>query len=89
MTHPSRTPIGDRNYDSWVHKAEAPLPVEHPNVKKAIELLEEIEDFDGETMEYIISQLFMREQMLKQLIGTCDWHHVMLYLEERRANSED
>ena len=88
MTHPSREPIGDRNSDSWISGAVAPLPVNHPNVEKAIELLEEIEDFDGETMEYIISKLFMREQMLKQLIGTCDWHHVITSLEERRALSE-
>ena len=84
MTHPSRKPIGDRTYDSWVFEAVAPLPVEHPNVKKAIELLREIEDFDGETMEHIISAMFMREQMLKQLIGTCDWRDVVNYMEERR-----
>lgn len=88
MTHPSRQPIDSRTYDSWVHKVKAPLPVEHPNVKKAIELLEEIEDFDGETMEYIISKLFMREQMLKQLTGTCDWAHVVQYFEERRTYSK-
>lgn len=83
-THPSRQPIGDRTYDSWVHQADAPLPVNHPNVQKAIELLQEIEDFDGETMEHIISEMFMREQMLKQLMGTCDWRHVVQYMEERR-----
>ena len=83
MTHPSRTPIDSRTYDSWVHKAKMPLAVEHPNVEKAIELLQEIEDFDGETMEYIISKMFMREQMLKQLTGTCDWAHVVKYFEER------
>jgi len=83
-THPSRQPIPDRTYDSWVHEAPAPLPCEHPNVEKAIELLREIEGFDGETMEYIISEMYMREQMLKQLIGTCDWRDVVNYMEERR-----
>lgn len=87
-THPSRQPIGDRTYDSWVHEAEAPLPVNHPNVQKAIELLQEIEDFDGETMEYIISEMFMRAQMLKQLVGTCDWADVFMCFEERRLSSE-
>lgn len=84
MTHPSRKPIGDRTYDSWVAGVEAPLAVNHPNIRKAIELLQEIEDFDGETMEYIISEMYMREQMLKQLIGTCDWRDVVEYFEERR-----
>jgi len=88
MTHPSRMPIDSRTYDSWVSEAVAPLPVDHPNVKKAIELLEEIEDFDGETMEYIISQLFMRGQMLKQLVGTCDWADVVHALGEREGYSK-
>ena len=87
-TDPSRTPIGDRTYDSWKIGVKAPLAVNHPNVEKAIELLREIEDFDGETMEYIISEMYMREQMLKQLVGTCDWAHVVMALEERRASSE-
>jgi hypothetical protein len=88
MTHPSRKPLGYRANDSWGSPAVSPLPVNHPNVRKAIELLEEIDDFDGETMEYIISEMFMREQMLKQLIGTCDWGSVVIYFEERRNFSE-
>lgn len=88
MTHPSRKPIGDRTYDSWVSGAVAPAPIDHPNVLKAIELLQEVENFDGETMEYIISQMFMREQMLKQLTGTCDWGDVVQYFEERRNYSK-
>jgi hypothetical protein len=88
MTHPSRKPIGDRTYDSWVSEAVAPLPVEHPNVLKAIELLQEVENFDGETMEYIISELFMRGQMLKQLVGTCDWADVVHALGERKSYSK-
>lgn len=87
-THPSRKPIGDRTYDSWVAGAEFPIPVRDINVRKAIELLREIENFDGETMEYVISELFMREQMLKQLIGTCDWGDVVQYFEERRTYSK-
>ena len=83
-SHPSREPIGDRTYDSWATRAVSPLPCEHPNVGKAIELLRDIEGFDGETMEYIISEMYMREQMLKQLIGTCDWRDVVNYMEERR-----
>jgi len=39
-------------------------------------------------MEYVISELFMREQMLKQLIGTCDWGDVVQYFEERRTYSK-
>ena len=87
-TDPSRKPIGDRTYDSWKIGVKAPLAVNHPNVEKAIELLREIEDFDGETMEYIISEMYMREQMLKQLMGTCDWGAVCNYFEERRTTPE-
>jgi hypothetical protein len=83
-----RQPLPDRNYDSWKHRVAAPQAVEHPNVQKAIELLQEIEDFDGETMEYIISEMFMRAQMLKQLVGTCDWGDVFMCFEERRLSSE-
>ena len=88
MTHPSRKPLGYRANDSWGSLTVSPLPVNHPNVRKAIELLEEIDDFDGETMEYIISQLFMRGQMLKQLVGTCDWADVVHALGEREGYSK-
>lgn len=46
---------------------DSTLAIAHPNVQKAIDLLKEIDDFDGETMEYIITQMCMREQMIKQL----------------------
>ena len=48
---------------------ELKLAILHPNVQKAIDLLKDIDDFDGETMEYIITQMCMREQMIKQLVG--------------------
>ena len=83
MTHPSRKDL-DRVFDSFDCDFVTPSPVDHPNVKKAIELLEEIEDFDGETMEHIITSLFMREQMLKQLMNTCEWRHVSGYYDERQ-----
>ena len=88
MTDQFREPIGDRTYDSWKHRATMPRSVEHPNVQQAIALLNEVDDFDGETMEYIITKMFMREQMLRQLIGTCDWGDVFRYFEERRLASE-
>jgi len=81
MTHPSRRDL-DTVFDSFDCDFVTPAPVNHPNVKKAIELLEEIEDFDGETMELIITKLFMRRQMLKQLMGTCEWRHVVDYYDE-------
>ena len=87
-THPFREPISDKHFDSWVYGVQAPFPVSHPNVEKAIELLESIDNFDGETMEYVISRLFMREQMLKQLIGTCDWLSVANYFDERVCLNE-
>ena len=48
---------------------EPTLAIAHPNVQKTIDLLKDIDDFDGETMEYIITQMCMREQMIKQLVG--------------------
>jgi len=83
MTHPSRKDL-ETVFDSFDCDFIAPSTVEHPNVKKAIELLEEIEDFDGETMEHIITSLFMRKQMLKQLMNTCEWRHVIDFYDERQ-----
>ena len=82
MTHPSRQEL-NKFHDSFDHEFITPLPIAHPNVDKVIELLEDI-DIDGETMEYIITRLFMREQMLKQLINTCQWSDVCNYVSERQ-----
>jgi hypothetical protein len=43
------------------------LPVNHPKVGDVIHILEDEVKIDGETMEFIIRQLGMEEQMLKQL----------------------
>lgn len=82
MTHPSRQEL-NKPHDSFDHEFVAPLPISHPNVEQAIALLEDI-DIDGETMEYIITRLFMREQMLKQLINTCQWYDICNYVSERQ-----
>ena len=81
-THPSRQLL-NKSHDSFDYPFVESCPVDHPNVDKAIELLEDI-DIDGETMEYIITRLFMREQMLKQLMNTCQWFDVCNYYEERQ-----
>lgn len=80
MTHPSRQDL-NKSHDSFDHQFVTPLPIAHPNVEKAIELLEDI-NIDGETMEYIITRLFMREQMLKQLMHTCQWFDVRTHFDE-------
>jgi hypothetical protein len=49
----------------------------------AIIYLNSIEDFDGETMEYIIGEVNMREQMLRQLIMSSPVKDVRLLFEER------
>ena len=86
MTHPFRSQES-KTYDSFGADYTDPLPIQHPNVEKAIELLEVI-DIDGETMEYVITRLMMREQMLKQLMGTCNWLHVHNYYEERYQENQ-
>ena len=45
--------------------------------------LNSIEDFDGETMEYIIEEVNMREQMLRQLIMSSPLEEVQKLLEEK------
>jgi hypothetical protein len=40
-------------------------------------------DLDGETMEYIINQVGMQEQMLRQLVMTAELTQVQQLLEER------
>ena len=83
MSHPFRNyDFSSKAFDSFSHDYTDPLPVNDPRVEEAIQLLEEV-DIDGETMEYIITRLMMRDQMRKQLMGTCNWLHVHEYFEER------
>ena len=49
----------------------------------AIIYLNSIEDFDGETMEYIIEEVNMKEQMLRQLIMSSPVKDVRELFEER------
>ena len=49
----------------------------------AIIYLNSIEDLDGETMEYIIGEVNMREQMLRQLIMSSPVKDVRELFEER------
>ena len=45
------------------------LPIQNPKLQASIDVLKSI-DIDGETMQYIIEELGMEEQMIKQLIAT-------------------
>jgi hypothetical protein len=45
------------------------LPIQNPKLQASIDALKSI-DIDGETMQYIIEELGMQEQMIKQLIVT-------------------
>jgi hypothetical protein len=49
----------------------------------AIIYLNSIEDFDGETMEYIIEEVGMREQMLRQLVMSSPLEEVENLLKEK------
>lgn len=51
---------------------ETQLMKSHPNmVEEIIDMLKYI-DVDGETMQYILKEVCMEEQMLRQLAGTSD-----------------
>jgi hypothetical protein len=54
----------------------------------AIIYLNSIEDFDGETMEYIIEEVHMKEQMLRQLIMSSPVEEVTRLFWEK-TNYED
>jgi hypothetical protein len=57
---------------------------EHPQrVKLAIDVLKDIE-VDGETMQYILSEVGMEWQMLRQLIMTLPLEQVEYLIEERK-----
>ena len=45
---------------------ESNLPIDHPNVELIIQMLKDLE-VDGETMQYIVQQVFMEDQMVSQL----------------------
>ena len=51
-------------------------------VETIINMLKNI-DVDGETMEYIIGEVGMLDQMTKQLIITCRHDDLEYYLSER------
>ena len=41
-------------------------------------------DIDGETMQYIIEQVCMKDQMLRQLVLTAEQEELTVLLEERQ-----
>ncbi len=51
-------------------------------VNNIIQMLKEI-DVDGETMQYIIEQAGMEEQMLRQLVMCSDSEHLRNLIEEK------
>jgi hypothetical protein len=54
------------------------------NVKEIIEALREV---DGETMQYILEEVGMEQQMLRQLIMSAQTYQVDDILEEKRILS--
>ena len=57
-------------------------PMNDPRTKQVIQMLIDM-DVDGETMEYILRQVGMEDQMLKQLIGTADDYQINWYTNLR------
>ena len=56
-------------YDpKMLYPTTSTLPIDNPKVQEVIKMLKDI-DVDGETMEYILRQVGMEDQMLKQLGG--------------------
>jgi len=60
------------------------LPIEHPYVNAIINMLKEI-DVDGETMEYILKQVGMDDQVVKQIIVTMNNVDLNSMLTERQT----
>lgn len=60
------------------------LPIEHPYVNAIINMLKEI-DVDGETMEYILKQVGMDDQVVKQIIVTMNNVDLNSMLNERQT----
>jgi hypothetical protein len=52
-------------------------------IEQVIEALN-TNDIDGETMEYIIEQVCMKDQMLRQLVLTAEQEELTALLEERQ-----
>jgi len=52
-------------------------------IEQVIEALN-TNDIDGETMEYIIEQVCMKDQMLRQLVLTAEQEELIALLEERQ-----
>jgi hypothetical protein len=45
-------------------------------------------DIDGETMQYIIEQVCMKDQMLRQLVLTAEQEELTALVEERQSLSK-
>ena len=56
--------------------------IDETKIKSIIQILNEI-DVDGETMEYIIRQVNMEEQMLRQLVMQADNVHLLDLIKEK------
>jgi hypothetical protein len=54
----------------------------HERVMRIIDQLKEV-DVDGETMQYIIEQVGMQEQMLRQLVLTSDAIELLELVKEK------
>jgi hypothetical protein len=54
----------------------------HERVMRIIDQLKEV-DVDGETMEYIIKQVGMEQQMLRQLVLTSDAVELLELVKEK------
>jgi hypothetical protein len=59
------------------------LMKKYPNMVESIISTLKHMDVDGETMEYIIGEVGMLDQMTKQLIITCRHDDLEYYLSER------
>ena len=74
-------------YWSYHLKLYTMLPIDNEKVSQIIELLKSI-DVDGETMEYIVSEVSLSDQLLKQMIVSVSETELNALLAERQAAIE-
>ena len=59
------------------------LPIQNPKLQASIDALKSI-DIDGETMQYIIEEVGMKDQMLRQLIMQANSEHLLDLIVEKQ-----
>jgi hypothetical protein len=78
--------VASEQFDINKTKLTNPLPIQHPSLGEVLQILTDEIEVDGETMQYILEECNMDEQMFKQLLNTKDYvsNYLAEYLAERK-----